>query len=97
MQEELLSRKQTKEESVLLTFASLSVGFPALLKHIIRGDACLNHGKIHSAAWMYAGCSSDKDFVKKCEINCQAKIAPDVQGFITYVQCFIVMLHSNVH
>jgi len=45
---------------------------------------------------MYAGCSSDKDFVQKCE-DCQAKLAPHVQDFIMYVPCIVMQLPSKVY
>ncbi len=45
---------------------------------------------------MYAGCSSDKDFVQKCE-DCQAKLAPHVQDFTMYVPCVVMQLPSKVY
>ncbi len=86
MQDKILSSKQTKEESVLLSPASLSASFYPLLKHFFRGDAYPGHDKIHTAALVYAGCKSDEEIIKKFNIRAKAKIAPDVQSLTVLVR-----------
>lgn len=64
--------KQTKE--AVLTSASLSADSLARFHKLLYRDAYPNHDKIHSAALMYAGYSSDEDFLEKCRISFNAML-----------------------